>query len=701
MSSNKDASFERELVKSVSRERDVSPRDGVQSWDGNQWPIGSILSEVKQLNTLGKLIKEHGGTPAPFEGAGGGEVSQAANFRKEDPLINLEQIHDAAPDIDLQCLYRGRQCFGYTPVSEEVQKKAIAAFADRGVKVFRVFDMMNDPTNLEAGFRAIKQYRESHPDKKGIKIEGAISYISEPADKGPRVWELKDYADYAVKLVQMGADEIAIKNYAGVGQQEMPALVKAISTALKESVPVNLHMHGENVKILADVLDAGASKVDVAYGPLSGGPSHPDAVEVLKEQMRRKNFDVDGEYKNRFDNHPIVRQMREIEKTVAAELERTGLEPKRPPVIAQEDLEHYRMAGGAMGEAWSNRSSKADLQSWRHALAVNIKKYGLKEEDLPPLPALPDPEKFASKESFRKEYEPMLPAFRRDVHRMILGAGPELWEKAGRFNTVTPGALILTTQAQQIVQNRATGVPASMMDYTEPYMDVVAGRYGENKGAEKLDEAKKFRNAVLIFRALRRINEAAPEESGFVNGLLDNIKQSGVPLKIEEQKTQAGGTIRKVKLDDPDLERNLAAVDIGRFRNAVETARDETSWFQRDVSMARQFARKKLREDMLQAATPGKFADPTEGHGAGRAIVREIETKQGINIEEARAAGARLSSREDLELLAMMLRKKGKFGEPDDAIMYRFVEDAVKKSRAPMQAAVENQKVVATIGRSA
>jgi pyruvate/oxaloacetate carboxyltransferase len=707
----KQKSFEQVLVESISHMRDVSLRDGVQSWDANRWPITNIIPCVEQLNKLAKEVKSHGGKFAPAELWGGGQVLQPAKFLQEDPLINLEEIHKAAPDIDLQCLYRGRQCFGFTPVSAEVQKDAIAAVADRGMKVFRIFDMMNDATNLEAGFKAVKDYRDAHPPKDPkdkIIIEGAISFITEPPDKGPRVWTHQDYADYAVTLAKMGADEIAVKNYAGVGHAEMPDLVKTIQKTLADNgfrdMPVNLHMHGKNTEILAEVLypkksgapkvdvpdsnKGPASKVDVAFGSLSDGPSHTNAMDLLKVLMKRKGFDVDGEFKNRFEHHGIVQQMLQVEKTIDAQLAAAKLKEKRPPEITQDKLEDYRMAGGAMGDAWS-RAAQADPDFYRFHREKNMKQYGIKEGTLPPLPVANTSEEARANGRYSAA---ALKAFREDIYDKMLKSGPSLWEKAGRFNTVTPGALILTVQSQQMVQNWMTGMPESMMDYTEPYMDVAAGRYGRNKGAETLEEAGKFRKAVLMFRALRKLNEFAASDPDYAQSMFESLTAARIPIIVEKKQTPQG-EVRTIKLDDPALEKNLGNANIEQFRKAVTDAKDRKSW-QGPGSQ-----RAKLRESMLQETTPGKFPDPTDGREAGEAIVKRIEDRKGTGIDDMVIAGARLSSRKDMTLLAMMLRQNDKSGKPtDDSILGNLVDAATKEQTIAGQ--VEQSKSTgAVVGR--
>ena len=68
--------------------------------------------------------------------------------------------------------------------------------------MFRVFDAMNDPRNLETALRAVKQH--------GKHAQGTISYTTSP------VHTLEMWVDLAKQIEDMGADSVAIKDMAGI-----------------------------------------------------------------------------------------------------------------------------------------------------------------------------------------------------------------------------------------------------------------------------------------------------------------------------------------------------------------------------------------------------------------------------------------------------------------------------------------------------
>src|SRR5579872_2870928 len=147
--SDADGAFNKALGEVLSRLRDTSMRDGTQSRDANEWRLADLLPVAKELNQLDVVaFRETGKHLAPVEAFGGGSVLQPAQFSGEEPFDKLRKLHEAAPDLELQSLYRGRQAYGRLPISDEIQNLAVRESAANGLKVIRIFDMMNDIDNM-------------------------------------------------------------------------------------------------------------------------------------------------------------------------------------------------------------------------------------------------------------------------------------------------------------------------------------------------------------------------------------------------------------------------------------------------------------------------------------------------------------------------------------------------------------------------
>lgn len=616
-----DKNLDSAMVEAFKHLRDVSVRDGVQSWDANKWKINDIVYVLEKINSLYGEVEEVAKKKdiefdkQPIEAWGGGQFAQPAQFLSEDPFKNLEEITAAAPNLKIQALVRGRQCLGFAPVSEEVQTAAIQTAADKGVQVFRVFDMMNDIENVVDSFAAFQNAKIGHPE---LKIEGAVSYISEP-EGGARAWEISEYADYALKLAKLGADEIAIKNYAGVGDAEMPDLVKAIKTKLNDNgypeMKVNLHDHGQKPEVLTAALDAGADKVDVAIGELSGGPSHTNMRDMLHTMLEAQGFSVED-----IDAHPVMQKLAEVEAKISEVVHRKDIKVNgkeeqisfdeiRAPLknLTQEDMDKTRMAAGAV----SDLLGKAKSFAYRSKNMLNN-----------PFGSLSDEQAF----------------------KIMLNQTVELWEKAGRFNLVTPGAKIMVDQIDVLMIKKMRQEPISMADYTKEFKDVTIGRFGVNQGMEKGIGDVAFRDALLMYNALEVFNNAA-EKNQVRAAQRDIIRKNTDFGNGNGEKVKA--VIGKATFDlrDPKLEETLkinSKDTIERFKQAIQS---EEANLPED-----------LKQKMLAELEIGRSKTPTTTLADGKENVDAfVQKDKRFEMEYMKNRGARISKRPDVELMSLLL----------------------------------------------
>ncbi|HRJ12803.1 MAG TPA: hypothetical protein PKW15_06130, partial [Alphaproteobacteria bacterium] len=604
----------------------------IQSWDGNKWPVADVVAALKEINQLSLDVEKHLGVKmAPVETWGGGQVAQPARFLFEDPLENLEVMNAAAPNLMMQCLYRGRQGFGFKPVSEEVQKEAIEAAIAGGVRVFRVFDMMNDIENVKTGFGILKTHQKNCPNS-GVIIEGSLCYITEP--DGPRAWEFSDYADYAIELAKLGANEIVIKNYAGVGDADMVLLIQVVRAKLNESgfdeMKINLHMHGAKSHVMVDAIRAGADKVDVAIGELSDGPAHSNMRTVIHELLKDK-FSPE-----QIDTHPVMQQLSKVEAVIA---EVTCREPEVEGAksfynsrsflrgLKEEQIEAYRVAGGAFSD-----------------LVARVQKQFPGDE-----------------------------AAQHDMFNRVLGEIPALWEKAGRPNTVTPGAKILIDQAVAVVLCKDQGREFRMANYTAEYLDLVTGRYGRNLGMEKGIGSQNFRDAVLIYRAMKIMNKAILDKKMDDNDIHRIMERA--QLGIEGQRVRYNG---QIALGDPSLERTLMLQNAALEGTALERLKIVAEKI-RDIDP-------EVRAQMIAELRPGRSPTPTEGMDRGKEIV--CQTVDNL-VRQKRESGDRspdsaviksIKGSRRMSLFAMLLKDRDQFGNEVHLITHGLINKALNRN---------------------
>ena len=100
------------------------------------------------------------------------------------------------------------------------------------------------------------------------------------------------YINLAEQLIEAGAEEICLKDMAGVGR---PAMLGDIVRAIKEKHPhiiIQYHGHsgpGFSVASMLEVAKAGGDVLDVAMEPLSWGKVHPDVI-TIQAMLRDAGF---------------------------------------------------------------------------------------------------------------------------------------------------------------------------------------------------------------------------------------------------------------------------------------------------------------------------------------------------------------------------------------------------------------------------
>jgi len=207
---------------------------------------------------------------------GGATYDVALRFLGEDPWKRLALLRAELPNIPLQMLLRGRNTVGYTPYPTEVTDAFVAEAAATGIDIFRIFDALNDVSQMEPAIRAVRAT--------GTAVaEVALCYTGNLLDPAEDLYTLDYYLDLAQRIVDAGAHILAIKDMAGLLR---PAAAKLLVTALRErfDLPVHLHTHdtaGGQLATLMAAVDAGVDAVDVAIASMAGTTSQPSSSALV------------------------------------------------------------------------------------------------------------------------------------------------------------------------------------------------------------------------------------------------------------------------------------------------------------------------------------------------------------------------------------------------------------------------------------
>lgn len=234
-------------------------RDAHQSLMATRMSTADMLPIVETMDKAGYYA---------LECWGGATYDAAIRFLKEDPWERLREIRKRAPHTQLQMLLRGQNLIGYRHYADDIVDKFVQKAAENGIDIFRIFDALNDPRNIQASLRSVKKY--------GAHAQIAICYtISE-------VHTIPYYTELTREFAEMGADSICIKDMAGI---LTPKVARDLVRAIKQAtdLPLNIHTHSTSgiaqMTYLAAV-EEGADIIDCAISPFAEGTSQP-ATESL------------------------------------------------------------------------------------------------------------------------------------------------------------------------------------------------------------------------------------------------------------------------------------------------------------------------------------------------------------------------------------------------------------------------------------
>lgn len=241
---------------------------------------GKYVPTVEQLKEVAPAIIEMG-CFARVETNGGG-FEQINLLFGENPNKAVREWTQPFNEAGIQThmLERGLNGIRMSPVPADVRRLMFQLKKKQGTDISRSFDGLNDPRNLE---NSIKFAKEA-----GMISQAALSLTVSP------VHTIEYYTNLANTLIKMGADEICIKDMAGVGR---PVSIGKIIKNIKEQHPnvaITYHGHagpGFQMASILEAANAGAEYIDVGMEPLSWGTGHADLLAV-QSMLKDAGFKV-------------------------------------------------------------------------------------------------------------------------------------------------------------------------------------------------------------------------------------------------------------------------------------------------------------------------------------------------------------------------------------------------------------------------
>lgn len=182
--------------------------------------------------------------------------------------------------IKTHMLDRGLNALRMYPVPDDVRAMMYRVKHAQGVDIPRIFDGLNDVRNI---IPSIKWAKEA-----GMTPQGTLCITTSP------IHTLDYYVQIADTLIEAGAEEICLKDMAGIGQ---PTFLGQLTKMIKDKHPeIILEYHGHtgpglSMASMLEVAKNGIDILDVAIGPLSWGKVHPDVISV-QSMLKTAGFDV-------------------------------------------------------------------------------------------------------------------------------------------------------------------------------------------------------------------------------------------------------------------------------------------------------------------------------------------------------------------------------------------------------------------------
>ncbi|MGO1503259.1 MAG: sodium-extruding oxaloacetate decarboxylase subunit alpha [Marinobacter sp.] len=247
---------------------DVILRDAHQSLLATRMRLDDMLPIAEKLDKVGFWS---------LESWGGATFDSCIRYLGEDPWERIRELKKAMPNTPQQMLLRGQNLLGYRHYADDVVERFVDRAAENGVDVFRIFDAMNDPRNLQTAIKAVR--------KTGKHAQGTISYTTSP------VHTVDMWVELAKEVADMGADSIAIKDMAGILK---PYVAFDLVSRLKKELDIPIHMQchattGMSTATAIKAAEAGIDNVDTAISSMSMtyGHSPTEAVVAILEGTDR------------------------------------------------------------------------------------------------------------------------------------------------------------------------------------------------------------------------------------------------------------------------------------------------------------------------------------------------------------------------------------------------------------------------------
>ena len=212
----------------------------------------------------------------------GGGFEQVNLLYGENPNRAVREwtkpFHEAG--IQTHMLDRALNGLRMSPCPKDLRQLFYKVKKAQGTDITRIFCGLNDPRNVI-------------PSIQYAKAAGMIAQASLCITHSP-IHTVDYYVALADQFVEAGADEICLKDMAGIGRPDSLGKITAGIKAAHPDITIQYHSHAGPGFCMASILEVcknGCDYVDVGMSPLSWGTGHADVIAV-QEMLKDAGFKV-------------------------------------------------------------------------------------------------------------------------------------------------------------------------------------------------------------------------------------------------------------------------------------------------------------------------------------------------------------------------------------------------------------------------
>lgn len=212
----------------------------------------------------------------------GGGFEQVNLLYGENPNKSVRQwtkpFHEAG--IQTHMLDRALNGLRMSPCPKDLRKLFYKVKKAQGTDITRIFCGLNDPRNVIPSIQYAKEA--------GMIAQASLCITHSP------IHTVEYYVNLAKTFIEAGADEICLKDMAGIGRPvSLGKIVEGIK-AYKKDIVIQYHSHAGPGFCMASILEvakAGCDYIDTSMSPLAWGTGHADIIAV-QEMLKDAGFQV-------------------------------------------------------------------------------------------------------------------------------------------------------------------------------------------------------------------------------------------------------------------------------------------------------------------------------------------------------------------------------------------------------------------------